>query len=150
MGFLPISFAAFLPIITVSARYLLHFWYHQALLRKVPFSLILRLLRQLDAMRELLLVVLRALLLHRWRDLVVGSSGESGNSLNIMMTHNIQRGVQPGKRQLEDETDEEIARLLEKSASLKKLIADLASSSCASEISEHQMRIVEVILLYIN
>jgi hypothetical protein len=79
-----------------------------------------------------------------------GSSGECGNSLNIMMTHNTQRGIQPGKRQLEDETDEEIAGLLEKSASLKKLIADLASSSCASEISEHQMRIVEVILLYIN
>ena len=33
------------------------------------------------------------------------------------MTHNIQRGVQPGKRQLVDETDEEIAGLLEESAS---------------------------------
>jgi hypothetical protein len=69
------------------------------------------------------------------------------------MTHNIQRGIQPGKRQIEDETDEEIAGLLEESASLKKLIVDikeLASPSGATEISEHQMRIVEVKLLYIN
>ena len=66
------------------------------------------------------------------------------------MTHKIQRGLQPGKRQLEDETDEEIAGLLEESASLKKLIADikeLASPACDTEITEHQMRIVEVILL---
>ena len=48
-----------------------------------------------------------------------GSSGESGNALNPT---NIQRGVQPGKRQIEDETDEEIAGLLEESASLKNLI----------------------------
>ena len=62
-----------------------------------------------------------------------GSSGDSNNSLNIVMTHNIQRGLVPGKRQLEYETDEEIAGLLEESASLKKLIADikeLASPSC--------------------
>jgi hypothetical protein len=81
-----------------------------------------------------------------------GSSGESGNSLNIVMTHNIQRGLQPGKRQLEDETDEEIAGLLEESASLKKLIVDikeLSSPAGDTEIAEHQMRIVEVILLYI-
>ena len=66
------------------------------------------------------------------------------------MTHNIQRDLQPGKRQLEDETDEEIAGLLEESASLKNLIADikeLASPSCDTEIKEHQMRIVEVILV---
>ncbi len=79
-----------------------------------------------------------------------GSSGENGNSLNIMMTHNIQRA---GKRQLVDDTDEEIAGLLEESSSLKKLIEDikeLAYPSCESEISEHQLRIVEVILLYID
>ena len=55
-------------------------------------------------------------------------------------------------RQLEDETDEEIAGLLEESASLKKLIADikeLASPAGDTEIAEHQMRIVEVTLLYI-
>ena len=82
-----------------------------------------------------------------------GSSGEKGNSLNIVMTHNIQRGVQPGKRQLLDDTDEEIAGLLEESSSLKKLIEDikeLAHPSFESEISEHQLRIVEVILLYID
>ena len=81
-----------------------------------------------------------------------GGSEENGNSLNIVMTHNIQRGVQPGKRQLLDDTDEEIAGLLEESSSLKKLIEDikeLAYPSCESEISEHQLRIVEVILLYI-
>ena len=81
-----------------------------------------------------------------------GSSGESSNSLNIVMTHNIQRGLQPGKRQSADETDEDIAGLLEESASLKKLIADikeLDSAICDTEIKEHQMRIVEVILLYI-
>jgi hypothetical protein len=68
------------------------------------------------------------------------------------MTQNIQKGLGPGKRQLEDETDEEIAGLLEESASLKKLIADikeLAYLSCDTEISEHQLRIVEVSLLYI-
>ena len=54
-----------------------------------------------------------------------GGSEENGNSLNIVMTHNIQRGVQPGKRQLLDDTDEEIAGLLEESSSLKKLIADI-------------------------
>ena len=47
-----------------------------------------------------------------------GRSGETANSLNIVMTHNIQRGLHPGKRQLvDDETDEEIAGLLEESAS---------------------------------
>jgi hypothetical protein len=70
------------------------------------------------------------------------------------MTHKIQRGLHPGKRQLvEDETDEERAGLLEESASLKKLIADikeLASPTCDTEIKEHQMRIVEVILLCIK
>jgi hypothetical protein len=80
-----------------------------------------------------------------------GSSAENSNSLNIVMTHNIQRGPHPGKRQLvEDETDEEIAGLLEESLSLKKLIADIKEldpASCDSEIKEHQMRIVEVILL---
>ena len=83
-----------------------------------------------------------------------GSSGETANSLNIVMTHNIQRCLHPGKRQLEeDETDEEIAGLLEESASLKKLIADikeLDSPSCDSEIKEHQMRILEVRLLCIT
>jgi hypothetical protein len=78
-----------------------------------------------------------------------GSSGETGNSLNIVMTHNIQRAPHPGKRQLvEDETDEEIAGLLEESSSLKKLIADIKELDPASsdtEIKEHQMRIVEVI-----
>ena len=76
-----------------------------------------------------------------------GSSGESGNSLNIVMTHNIQRGLQPGKRQIEDETDEEMAGPLEESASLNKLIADikeLASPACDTEISVHQMRIVDI------
>ena len=61
-------------------------------------------------------------------------------------------GVQSGKRQLVDDTDEEIAGLLEESSSLKKLITDikeLAYPSCETEISEHQLRIVEVILLYI-
>ena len=69
------------------------------------------------------------------------------------MTHNIQRGVQPGKRQIVDDTDEEIAGLLEESSSLKKLIMDikeLAYPSCEAEISEHQLRIVEVIILYIE
>jgi hypothetical protein len=83
-----------------------------------------------------------------------GSSGETANSLNIVMTHNIQRGLHPGKRQLvEDETDEEIAGLLEESSSLKKLIADikeLDSPSCDTEIKEHQMQIVEVRLLCIT
>ena len=83
-----------------------------------------------------------------------GSSGETGNSLNIVMTHNIQRGLQPGKRQLvEDETDEEIAGLLEESSSLKKLIADIKEldiPSCDTEIREHQTRIVEVIILCIT
>jgi hypothetical protein len=53
---------------------------------------------------------------------------------------------------VEDETDEEIAGLLEESSSLKKLIADIKEldpASCDSEIKEHQMRIVEVILTYI-
>ena len=62
-------------------------------------------------------------------------SRESGNSLNIIMTHNIQRGLQPGKRQLvEDETDEEIAGLLEESTSLKKLIADIKELACISNL----------------
>ena len=75
------------------------------------------------------------------------TSMEPSNALNIVMTHNIQRSVPLGKRQREHDNDEEIAGLLEESASLKQLIADikeLGSPSCAEEISEHQLRVIEI------